>query len=145
LGFWGFGCGGVGSLGGNIGAKNMINLIEEPFSCVCWELSRNSSSSACSVGNHEFTLVVLKEIIWSFSIMNLTSGFIPEPLLSFIVSHLMFKECISCWPVSSPVFSIGGEDKVVIGFLVRFFKMKVHASVWLHSSESWLRLNVCYI
>ena len=77
--------------------------------------------------------------------MNLTSGFIPEPLLSFIVSHLMFKESISSWPVGSPIFSIGGKNKIIIRFLVRFFKMKVHASVWLHSSESWLSLNVCYI
>jgi hypothetical protein len=30
----------------------------------------------------------------------------------------MFKEEISCWPVGGPVFSIGGEDEVVIGFLV---------------------------
>ena len=73
-----------------------------------------TSSNASSIGNHEFTLVVLKEIIWRFSIMNLTRRFIPEPLLSFIVSYLMFKEEISSWPVSSPVFSIGGEDEVII-------------------------------
>jgi len=50
--------------------------------------------------------------------MNLMSIFIPEPLLSFIVSYLMFKEQISGWPVGGPVFVIGGEDEVVIGFLV---------------------------
>jgi hypothetical protein len=54
----------------------------------------------------------------------------------------MFKEEISSWPVSSPVFSIGGEDEVVIGFLVIFFDMEVHASFWLHSGEFWLCLNV---
>jgi len=76
--------------------------------------------------------------------MNLSSRFIPEPLLSSIVSHLMFKEEISSWPVSSPVFSIGGEDEVVIGFLVIFFDMEVHASFWLHSGEFWLCLNVLH-
>jgi hypothetical protein len=50
--------------------------------------------------------------------MNLMSIFIPEPLLSFIVSYLMFKEQISGWPVGGPVFGIGGEDEVVIGFLI---------------------------
>jgi len=74
--------------------------------------------------------------------MNLSSRFIPEPLLSSIVSHLMFKEEISSWPVSSPVFSIGGEDEIVIGFLVIFFNVEIHASSWLHSGESWLNLNV---
>lgn len=74
--------------------------------------------------------------------MNLSGRFIPEPFLSFIVSHLMFKEEISSWPVSSPVFSIGGEDEVVIGFLVIFFNMEIHASSWLHSGEFWLNLNV---
>ena len=74
--------------------------------------------------------------------MNLSSRFIPVPLLCLIVSHLMFKEVISSWPVSSPVFSIGGEDEIVIGFLVIFFNMEIHASSWLHSGEFWLNLNV---
>jgi len=76
--------------------------------------------------------------------MNLSSRFIPVPLLSLIISHLMLKEEISSWPVSSPILSIGGENEIIIGFLVIFFNMEIHASFWLHSSEFWLFLHILH-
>ena len=142
---WGSECSHDVSVVSNLGGDQMIYLIEEPFSFGFWEFSRNTGGGGSNIGNHKFSSVVCKGVIWRFSIMNLTSAFIPEPLLSFIVSHLMFKEQISSWPVGSPVFSIGGENKVIIRLLVRFFKMKVHASIWLHSCEFWLSLNVSNI
>jgi len=128
----------------NLRGDQMINLIVEPFSIFSWELSWNSSCCASRIGNHKFTPVILQEIIWAFGIMNLSSRFIPVPLLRPIVSHLMFKEEISTRPVSSPVFRIGGEDEIVIGFLIIFFNMKIHASFWLHSCKLWLFLHILY-
>jgi hypothetical protein len=87
----------------------------------------------------------LKEIVWRLGVMNLTCGLIPEPLLSFIVSHLVFEEQISSRPVSGPVLGVGGEDKVVIRLLVGLFEMEVHASFWLHSGELWLFLDILNI
>lgn len=123
----------------------MVDLVEEPFSIGSWEFIRHTFSLAASVSDHELALVVLEEISWRLRIVNLTSGLIPEPLLGFVVSHLVLQEQVSSGPVGSPVLGVSGEHEVVVGLLVGFLKMEVHAFFWLHGRERWLRLHVGHV
>lgn len=129
----------------NLGCDQVVDLVEEPFPIRARELSRHVLGGAGTVGHHQFALVVLKEIIWRLRIVNCTRGLVPEPLLGFVVSHLVLQEQVPGRPVGSPVLGVGGEHEVVIGLLVGLLEMEVHASFWLHGGECRLLLNIGHV